>query len=107
FLDSNYTIPSRFVEVDGAWQLNRKTGEQFPVFPDSEQDIVRQKAPVRDDVHGEFENYHAGWAWTTFAQEPLPPFKEGEPEDEPPQYNPLRYRKPRQPALIIFRQQPA
>ena len=35
-----------------------------------------------------------------------PPFVVGEPEDEPPPYDHLRFRKPRSPALIIFRQQP-
>src|SRR5207244_7485123 len=41
-----------------------------------------------------------------FAQEPLPPVEPGKPAAVPPPYNPLRYRMPRSPAGILFRQYP-
>lgn len=108
FLQDNARIQSRYVEEDaGVWRLNRNTDDQFPVFPKWGAAGEFAEAPTHGDVGGEFDNYHAAWAWNTFAQDPTPPFIEYEPEDEPPPYDHLRFRKPRSPALIIFRQQPA
>jgi hypothetical protein len=104
FLADNRKLPSRYEEVNGVWTVKRNTEEQFPVLPDSP--LTADRAPPRGEVTGEFDNYYAGWAWMTFAQEPLPPVIPGKPSAGVPPYNPLRYRMARSPMSILFRQYP-
>src|SRR5262249_34370813 len=95
-----------YEEKDNAWQLKRSASGQFPVLPADFSPTQELASPGRE-FGGNFDSYHAAWAWMTFAQEPLPPIEKGKPAAGVPQYDPLRFRMPRAPAGIIFRQQPA
>jgi hypothetical protein len=104
FLEDNAKVPTRYEERDGRWELKRKTLEQFPVAPDSPatKDRVDPYAEFGDHVDANL----VSWAWHAFAQEPLPPIEREKPAFTAPPYDPLRYRMPRQPVSIIFRQYP-
>jgi hypothetical protein len=105
FLVDHANIPSRYEEVEGRWQLKRKLGSQFPVLPAGFRPTEDLASPERE-FEGNFDSYHCAWAWHLFAQQPLPPAEYGKPVGIVTNPNPLRYRIPRQPATIIFRQQP-
>jgi hypothetical protein len=105
FLADNANIPSRYEEFEGRWQLKRKLGAQFPVLPSGFRATEEIASPERE-FDGNFDSYHCAWAWHLFAQQPLPPAEYGKPVGIVQNPNPLRYRIPRQPATIIFRQQP-
>ncbi|HEV3142440.1 MAG TPA: hypothetical protein VGZ47_00995 [Gemmataceae bacterium] len=105
FLEDNSKLPTRFEERDGKWERKRNYLEQFPVVPDAAV-TVNRLSPFKD-----FDDYVdsnlIAWTWDRFAQEPLPPYIRGKPAfGAPPDYDKFRYRIPRQPVSIIFRQYP-
>jgi len=104
FLEESLKIPTRYEEVDGRWQLKRPES-QFPVLPVSAS--TEAEVSPYQEFAGNFDSYHCAWAWHSNAQEPLPPVEKGKPAAGVPKYDPLRFRMPRSPASIIFRQQPA
>jgi hypothetical protein len=104
FLADNAKLPTRYELVDGAWVLKRRPEAQFPVVPDYERSA--ELTPPRAEWEGNFDSFHCAWAWHLFSQEPLPPVTPEKPSSGPPPYNPLRFRMPRAPSGIIFRQYP-
>jgi hypothetical protein len=105
FLEDNAKLPTRFEERDGKWERKRNSLDQFPVVPNSAATTDRI-SPQRDfDDH--VDAHLIAWSWHRFAQEPLPPYIRGKPVfGVPPDYDKFRYRVPRQPVSIIFRQYP-
>ncbi len=104
FLADNAKVPTRYEEVDRVWVLKRRPETQFPVVPDYAP--AAELAPPRAEWEGNFDSFHCAWAWHLFSQEPLPPVIPGKPSGDPPPYDHLRFRMPRSPAGIIFRQYP-
>jgi hypothetical protein len=117
FLRENEKIPTRYKnDTDIA-----DAAEQFPLvpppFPGAGNDEYNPGKPMDDT----FDPFHAARAWFTYAQVVLPPPKRmtdpktgletGYPipwaAPRPGEYDSFKYRVPRSPALIIFRQLPA
>jgi hypothetical protein len=104
FLDDNQRIPTRY---------NRETdelvaiAEQFPALPpwgNINSDEPGPKAETTDT----FDAFDAARSWYAYSQVPLPPTDSRPSETPRLQGNDLfKYRIPKQPMLIIFRQAPA
>lgn len=88
--------------------------DQFPLFPPQFAQGPDEYYPSRP-VDDSFDPFHAARAWFTYAQTVLPPPKVDSVFGEPlpwaaprvGEYDPFKFRVPRSPALIIFRQLPA
>jgi hypothetical protein len=110
FLHANKDVPGRYKNArelaDG--------DAQFPILPPKFDD--REKHPGQE-TGDDFTAYKAARAWFVYSTLPLPPnprdFNDkpmpvGAPRPSarpmPGEYDPFRYRVPRQPMLIIFRQ---
>lgn len=109
FIEDNQKIPTRYEEVDGVFKLKRPE-EQFPVLPVYA--ATQGYASPTDALPDSFDNYMASQAWMEFASEPVPENrldKQGRPMAEAgiPPHDPTKFRVPRSPMLIIFRQAPA
>jgi hypothetical protein len=105
FLEDNAKLPTRFEERDGKWELKRKWLDQFPVVPDSP--VTMARISPDQDFHDYVDSNLIAWSWHRFAQDPLPPVTPGKPSfSVSPDYDKFRYRMPRQPVSIIFRQYP-
>jgi hypothetical protein len=109
FLVNNRKIPSRYYDpAEGEATGDTRRGlkpadEQFPVLPPRTPATEKEAAPdsVLDDA---FDNYMAGRAWFAYAQAPLPPpVTDLNLADD---FDRRKYRMPRQPAMILFRQYP-
>ena len=116
FLRDNQEIPNRFAY---ARQLN-DADKQFPILPPKFNEGPNEYNPT-SSVDDDFSAYKAARAWYLYSLVPVPPnpldvFGNPLPttapvpatstdgESKPGEYDPLRYRVPRQPMLIIFRQ---
>ncbi len=106
FLRDNKDVPSRYKY---ATEL-RDPDKQFPVLPPKfaeGEGEANPEGPTGDD----FSAYKAARAWYTYSLVPVPPnptdaeghsLPAGSPR--PGEYDPVKYRIPRQPMLILFRQ---
>ncbi len=106
FLRVNYDVPTRYKVGNELADPDK----QFPVLPPRFNEGPEEAHPgieTKDD----FSAYKAARAWYTYSCVPLPP----NPLDindkplpayapRPGEYDPIRYRIPRSPMLIIFRQ---
>lgn len=118
FLKENEDVPNRF---KGAGDVLAAADQQFPVLPpqfDEGPDEWKAADPASDD---DKSGFRAGRAWYQYAQRVVPPnpvWDDGRPipapspKPGPPgkldwdEYDSTRYRMPRSPMLIIFRQGP-
>jgi hypothetical protein len=109
FLRDNEKVPSRY-ERNGALA---PANQQFPVLPPKFSEGPDEANP--EGQYGDnFSAFGAARAWFSYSLILLPPnprFPEDEggepmpsPTPRPGEYDPFRYRIPRQPMLIIFRQ---
>jgi hypothetical protein len=106
FLRDNKDVPSRYKYGSTLADVDR----QFPVLPPQFNEGPEEAHPgmiTKDD----FSAFKAARAWFTYSLVPLPPNQtdeEGNPMPArtplPGEYDPIKYRIPRQPMLIIFRQ---
>src|SRR3954470_6574839 len=107
FLRNNRKLPSRYQPGTKALEKDRRL-KQFPVLPDLEgQPVTTRELNYKAEFNdAEQDAYMAARAWYSLANCALPP-----PSEEPSSngsYNPdpLKYRIPKRPATIIFRQGP-
>jgi hypothetical protein len=120
FLAENRNIPSRFDETPSpSGEVSKTTplkppADRFPILPipgpgewltrnPDREFLADASAEALDDT---FDNYLAARSWLAYAQDPLVPPSE-EPAPTPKEYDRTKYRVPRSPMLIIFRQYPA
>lgn len=108
FLRDNRTVPGRY---KNATELKRAE-EQFPALPpqfNEGKDEAHPKSSA-SDLRESFSGYLAARAWFTYANTIVPPSpREGGvpvPSSAPTEFDPFKYRLPRMPVLIIFRQGP-
>jgi hypothetical protein len=108
FLRENKEVPSRFKFRK---ELNDPR-DQFPVLPPKFPEGVGEADPSME-TKDDFSAFKAARAWFTYSCVPLPPNPEDQNHNplpwrtpQPGEYDPVRYRVPRQPMLIIFRQGP-
>ncbi|HKA05855.1 MAG TPA: hypothetical protein VKD71_01275, partial [Gemmataceae bacterium] len=104
FLKNNRKLPSRY--KIGTRDLNNRL-KQFPVLPDVNPQVTTQELSYKDPFPDhEQDAFLAARAWYALANTSLPPAS-GSPAtmgtDNP---DPLKYRIPKRPATIIFRQGP-
>jgi hypothetical protein len=111
FLRDNKDVPSRFKNARELADADK----QFPVLPPKFDDSQANPAVELGD---DFSGFKAARAWFVYSTLPLPPnerdFINNNPipmtaprpsaRPMPGEYDPFRYRVPRQPMLIIFRQ---
>jgi len=105
FLRANRKLPSRY--KPGSAQLNDRL-KQFPVLPDLDgQPVTTQELDYKSTwADHEQDAYIAARAWYSLANCALPP-PTGKPNtDGTANPDPLKYRIPKRPATIIFRQGP-
>jgi hypothetical protein len=113
FLKDNDRVPSLYKNATDLASAE----DQFPVLPPQFAEGPDEFYPGRpmDDT---FDMFHAARAWFTYANTVVPPAKREKDKDgnetgdplpwatpRPDEINQFRYRIPRAPALIIFRQQ--
>lgn len=112
FLTENYEIPSRYEypSARGRTVASRPLPAegQFPVLPRRSDVTGLVDIPYTADdaeLPAEFDNFAAAAIWFTYAQAPLPPPNPG---GSPLglEYDLRKYRLPRKPSLIIFRNGP-
>lgn len=111
FLKDNKQVPTRY---KNATELADQQA-QFPALPSKLQETSGEVGPLEvlgDNVSG----FHAARAWYAYSLVLLPPnpkFPDGDeyanqpmpvPAPSPGEYDPFKYRVPRLPMLIIFRQ---
>ncbi|MGL6073191.1 MAG: hypothetical protein ACRC8S_03410 [Fimbriiglobus sp.] len=105
FLGDNETIPSLYSQEGTLFSPET----QFPILPEKfDEDEFYPNKPVNDS----FDAFHAARAWFRYSLLVIPPPKvdsKGEPlawrAPSPGEYDAIRYRMPRAPALHLFRQQ--
>lgn len=120
FLRENRDVPSRYESARKLADPER----QFPVLPPKFNEGPNEAHPGsgEDVINDDFTAYLAARAWYVYSLAPVPPnpldsydepLPSGSPrpaarigEIRPGEYDPFRYRVPRQPMLIIFRQGP-
>jgi hypothetical protein len=114
FLKANYRVPSRFKNATEPADPER----QFPALPpkfNEGPDEPNQREVARDPA---FSGFLAARAWFAYANTIVPPNPTDEygnpvpsgtpqPGTGPGKFDPFKYRVPRLPMLIIFRQGPA
>ena len=110
FLRDNKDVPNRYKNARELADADK----QFPVLPPK---FDANQVSPGDETHDDFSGFKAARAWFVYSTVPLPP----NPRDlndkplpasaprpssrpMPGEYDPFRYRVPRQPMLIIFRQ---
>jgi len=107
FLRANRKLPSRYKTATK--ELHRDRLKQFPVLPD----LRNQPIPTRSEL--DFESdladhdqdaFQAARAWYALANAALPPTNSIPSADGSYNPDPLKYRIPKRPATIIFRQGP-
>lgn len=108
FLRENRSVPSRYKNATDLADADR----QFPVLPPQFEE-GREEASPRSETKDDFSGFTAARAWFTYANLLVPPNPtddEGRPIPSPTvQLTPeqmFKYRVPRMPMLIIFRQGP-
>ena len=86
--------------------------DQFPALPPAYPEAVPNEYTPESRFDDSFDAFHAARAWAYYALPLVPPSKvdsQGEPLPwdfpRPGDYDAFRYRMPRAPALVIFRQQ--
>lgn len=110
FLDDNQKIPTRW-KPDGTLAAD---ADQFPIlapkYPEAVPDEYHPLSPTDDT----FDAFHAARGWFGYASTVIPPPKKDAQGEVIPWTAPkpegddrFRYRMPRAPAYIIFRQNPA
>jgi hypothetical protein len=119
FLADNRKIPTRYVDpvAEGGLFMGRPgdlkpIDQQFPVLPIRQPErfndlaITTAQAPVLAD---DFDNFQAARAWYSYAQDPLPDAEiMVEIKDKAERLAGQKGRRmPRQPAEVLFRQEPA
>lgn len=104
FLRDNKDVPSRY-------KFRKELAEaskQFPILPPR---FSEEEAHPASETKDDFSAFKAARAWFAYSLVPLPdqqtdssgkPVPAGTPQ--PGEYDPVKYRVPRQPMLIIFRQ---
>jgi hypothetical protein len=110
FLRDNKDVPSRFKNARELADADK----QFPVLPPK---FDENQVSPGDETRDDFSGFKAARAWFVYSTVPLPPQPldlKGDPlpasaprpssRPMPGEYDPFRYRVPRQPMLIIFRQ---
>jgi hypothetical protein len=109
FLKVNQKVPSRYKNATDL----APDDQQFPVLPKRAEEIADEASP-KEVVDDAFSGYLAARAWFAAANTLVPPNKtdaSGRPvpcgPPGPGDYDQFRYRVPRLPMLIIFRQGPA
>lgn len=116
FLGENYEIPSRYEKpIPGVMQGKTRLKppeKQFPILPRPAEvragrDPRQYDYTAEDEVPGDFDNYTAARLWFAFAQEALPEPNPRPGPPTPPNFDRTRYRLPRQPTTLPFRQYPA
>jgi hypothetical protein len=101
FLDDNFRVPTRY---DANGRL-AKPEAQFPVLPRQFPEGQDEFHPRSENIDDSFDAFHAARAWYEYSLTVVPP-----PSPEPVGVITLtgedrfKYRIPRSPALIIFRQ---
>jgi hypothetical protein len=110
FLADNYKVPSRYEEGENSLTATGQTKRlpperQFPTLPP----YFSDEEPTGDsELRDDFDNYQAGRAWMAYGQKPLPPpTRLPGPTPRDNEYDRTKYRIPRAPMLVIFRQYPA
>lgn len=108
FLRDNRTVPGRY---KNATEL-KSPEEQFPALPpqfNEGRDEAHPKATAAD-LRESFSGYIAARAWFAYANTIVPPNPREDgnpiPSSAPTDFDPFKYRLPRMPVLIIFRQGP-
>ena len=107
FLEDNYKVPTRY---GAGREFKTKVEDRFPAFPpvyDQGPDEYNPDTPTDDT----FDAFHAARGWFGYAIATSPPVKTG-PDGRPlpwasptaEEYDQFKYRMPRSPAYIIFRQ---
>jgi hypothetical protein len=104
FLADNDRVPTRW--HDASRNYERKSPfEQFPALP---LNPPQNEARPTDDTDDTFDAFLAAKSWFAYGQVPLPP------TDDMPGMTPtltgsdrFKYRIPKQPMLVLFRQSPA
>jgi hypothetical protein len=105
FLEANRKVPSRY--KPGTRELNDRL-KQFPVFPD----LAGQPVPPGEldykATHADHESdaFLASRGWYSLANAALPPTNPVPNMEGTYNPDPLKYRIPKRPATIIFRQGP-
>jgi len=102
FLRENAKVPTRF--VPGKRDFSDRTS-QFPVLPPTSSIADDDPAPNTEIPDRTSDAVIAARAWFRYSLEPLPPASE-RPDRAPSagEYDAAKYRMPKQPMLIIFRQ---
>ncbi len=109
FLDDNYKVPTR-------WKLTgelKDDAEQFPIFPPRYDEGPDEYDPKSKDTDDTFDGFMAARAWFGYAMTVIPPPKKDPQTGQPMpwaspvagEYDEFKYRMPRSPAYILFRQQ--
>lgn len=117
FLEENYAVPSRFKNEAGDYASET---EQFPILPPRFDEGPDEWKPSDVGPDDDKSAYRAARAWYAYSLLLVPPpmrwpadnrpIPGPSPQAGPPgnpawdQYDPIRYRMPRRPMLIIFRQ---
>ncbi len=111
FLAANEKIPTLF----GPEGELLGPSEQFPILPEYFAEGPNEYFPGKEVDDG-FDAFHAARAWFLYSLPVIPPAKRdrdgvGDPlpwrSPKPGEYDASRYRMPRSPSLVIFRQQGA
>ena len=109
FLRDNRAVPSRY---KNATEL-KPAEQQFPVLPPQFNGGPEERHPRNSasDLGETFSGYIAARAWFKYANELVPPNPRDEnnnplPSTAPTDFDPFKYRLPRLPVLILFRQGP-
>lgn len=108
FLADNAGVPTRWTPAGDL----AADAVQFPVLPPPFNDGPDEFHPRRRDTDDTFDAFHAARAWFLYSMTVIPPPKKdaaGNPipwtAPGPGEYDQFKYRMPRSPAYIIFRQQ--
>lgn len=109
FLEDNVSIPTRY-KPDGSLAADI---DQFPILPPKFDSVGEEYSPLSktDDT---FDAFHAARAWFGYSCTVIPPPKKDSHGEVIPWFAPkpegddqYKYRMPRSPAYIVFRQSPA
>lgn len=107
FLEDNYKIPTRWLATGELAPVD----DQFPVLPPRYPDGPDEFDPTNPDTDDTFDAFHAARAWFGYAITTIPPPKQNKAGDPIPwtapskaDFDEFKYRLPRSPAYVIFRQ---
>jgi hypothetical protein len=111
FLSDNREVPTRFERPTGGFDqketpLKKDIREQFPILPPAQGERPPNPSLLDFGLSQETMDLHVvSRAWFEYAQQPVPP-----PSPDPnaeAQFDRMKYRLPKAPALPIFRGYPA